>query len=252
MPLILPVGFIGNRGRTGSGGGDDPDPEGYKSFLFDGVNDYLALTWGSTATSTHLRAWTLSFWVKTSAPYAIFITQNAGGTSYLYGYIDPSGYEVDQTSGLFQEGSSGLASNTWQHWTFAIDTTESIALNRVRVFRDGSFLTPSTNAVTQNTNTVMFTNGYTLTFMSSPIDNEYVSGRIAFIDMVSGNSLPPVNNFAQSIGGVWTRIPYTGSRGTWGFSLDGSDGTNDVSGNGFHFSSSGGLALDADLPPYQD
>jgi hypothetical protein len=78
-------------------------------------------------------------------------------------------------------------------------------------------------------------------------------GKLAFIDVLEGVAALPTD-FALSNGGVWTRKPYTGSYGTYGFRLDGSAGFNDVSGNGQHFTGVNMTAaanLDpADLPPF--
>jgi hypothetical protein len=76
--------------------------------------------------------------------------------------------------------------------------------------------------------------------------------KLAFIDVLEGVSADPTS-FAFSDGGTWTRQPYVGSFGTYGFSLDGTDSFNDVSGNGQNFTGSNMDAsnLDlADLPPY--
>jgi|GEM_PF-2812180 len=51
--------------------------------------------------------------------------------------------------------------------------------------------------------------------------------------------------------GVWTHKPFSGNVGSFGLILDGSDGFNDVSGNGHHFGAFNGVQLDQnDLPPF--
>jgi hypothetical protein len=99
----------------------------------------------------------------------------------------------------------------------------------------------------------MFTNGRLFVIGADELaGGDFSSGKIAFIDVIDGLALDPTN-FAFNNGGTWTRKKYSGSYGTYGFCLDGSDGFNDISGNAQHFS---GINMDAtnlsaaDMPPF--
>ena len=89
--------------------------------------------------------------------------------------------------------------------------------------------------------------------IGNPTGETFQAKRMAFIDLLDGVSAD-ASAFAFDDGGTWTRMPYAGGYGNGGISLDGSDGFNDVSGNGHHFTGinmTEGSNLDTgDLPPY--
>jgi hypothetical protein len=156
----------------------------------------------------------------------------------------------------FREDAAGTTSeDIWIHVVVRYDSTAGAA-NRLRVYRNGVQLTPSspTNPAL-NTVINLFRNGYQHQ-IGAEIDNDnadYTECKVAFIDVVDGASLAPTS-FAFDDGGTWTRLAYAGSYGTYGFAIDGTDGFNDVGPNGQNFTgvnmTTGGNLDTGDLPPY--
>jgi hypothetical protein len=126
------------------------------------------------------------------------------------------------------------------------DSTQGTADDRLRFYLDGALLDDSGTAPGASEQHRLFAD----TWIHN-IGDEIV-GKLAFIDVLEGVSADPTA-FAFDDTGTWTRMPYAGSYGTYGFSLDGTDGFNDVSGNGQNFT---GVNMDAsnldlaDLPPF--
>ncbi len=120
------------------------------------------------------------------------------------------------------------------------------------MYKDGSIVTDFTDAsVGLNEIHGLFTNGQTMS-IGGGVGGTVTPKKLAFIDILEGVSADPTS-FAFDNAGTWTRKRYTGSYGTYGFKLDGSDTFNDVSGNAQHFTGQNMDAsnLDAaDLPPY--
>lgn len=228
----------------------------FASYVFDGVDDLLYHQWASTATNAERRVWTVSMWVKlnlSNDDALLWQGLNAAETQYTDSAIDSDGVSLSQNDevGVFMAAPPG--NNVWTHYVFRVDTTLASAASRFRIYRNGSLLSPDTlTAPSQNMLTMMFLSGGFFDIGGWGDIPEFAAGRLAFLDVVSGQSLGP-DEFAFDNGGTWSRKPYTGSYGNFGFSLDGSDGFNDVSGNGFHFNNEGGVQLDFDdLPPYAE
>jgi len=144
----------------------------------------------------------------------------------------------------------------WHHVHIAVDSTQSTASNRVKVYLDGTRLTsfdtetyPPQNQnmfpMTSISNSSHFTGSRNLT---SYVGNGYVSavnyntyafnGNLADVNVVDGLALP-VDTFAADIGGTWTPMEYTGSYGSNGFNLNMANSAfgTDSSGNGNNFTS---------------
>jgi len=108
------------------------------------------------------------------------------------------------------------------------------------------------NATELNQVTHFFQNSATAFIGALSASFNFFDGRLAFIDVLQDVSVDPTE-FAFTNGSTWTRKPYQGSYGTYGFRLDGTALFQDTSGNGQHFT---GTNMDAsnldysDLPPY--
>lgn len=95
-----------------------------------------------------------------------------------------------------------------------------------------------------------FVSGFTLGIGGFSDVEGYANCKLAFIEIVSGQSLAPTE-FAFNNGGVWTCKPGKGGHGNFGFLLDGARELQDATGNGFNFNQSGDVGFDrTDLPPY--
>jgi len=235
------------------------------SIIFNGTDEYLARTLSTSAPGTTI--FTYSLWVKIAAYDAsdaarLFQVINAPTNSeYMAGDINTLGDEIDlqQSSGAAAWSrfaapiTPDIATGAWRHIVFRYDSTDGTAGNRARVYLDGTLITGSGTNPALNEAHRLFTDGREHQIGAWADVSDFLNGRLAFIDVIDGISLAPTD-FAFDDGGTWTRIPYAGSYGTYGFSLDGTDGFNDVSGNAQHFTGTNmtaGANLDgADLPPY--
>lgn len=229
------------------------------SYVFDGSNEYLERIL-STLGANDTRICTLSCWIKvpnvTSDQGSLLSVYNSVSDRECWFWVvnpDTIGWDNPGGPGGYSEFYDGHAvdDNAWHHWVLRFDSTQGTAADRVRMYRDGSQVGNSGTVPALNTTFRWFKNA-----IRFRIGNSYSGGvtigNIAFIDVLEGVSAAPTD-FAFDDGGTWTRIPYAGSYGTYGFSLDGTDGFNDVSGNNQHFTGVNMTVADnlddADLPP---
>jgi hypothetical protein len=243
-------------------------PPPYASAIFNGTNEYLERT---LATSNPIvTKYTYSMWVKlaglTNTPRLWIII---GGEEDLQEYVkiynnsNQESYIVKWESVILYEGEYGITGefiyeekipepssiNTWVHYVFAFDSTQVIEADRLRIYRNGILINPASNyGPPINLKSELFWNG-----RRHRLGDTSFAGRIAFVDIVQGLALEP-SAFAFNKNGTWTRRPFEGSYGTYGFSLTGEGGLGvDRSGNRQHFT---GTNMDAtnldpeDLPPF--
>ena len=198
------------------------------------------------------RTWTWSGWVK----------RGNFGSKYFFGAVntgtDSIGFASTgiisiglnnandgklQTNRLFRDASA------WYHIVVGVDTTESTAGNRIRLYVNGveetSFsadVAPSLNYDTGVNNTVSNTVGS----LSAP--SGYFDGYLAEVHLVDGSQLTAASfGETDSTTGQWVPKAYSGSYGTNGFYLKFQDSSalgDDTSGNGNDFTSSGLAAAD--------
>jgi hypothetical protein len=234
-----------------------------KSYDFNGTDEYLSRTWATS--SPNRRTFTLSFWVKCDALATAgfvqgMLTSRVDANNYLRvteaedtGYVQVVDRAASVNNAVENSPTGSLVIGAWRHVVVRVDTPLTTDFeSRVRVYINNA--EPYTEITTPalNYETAQFVNNaiqYIGTLDGAP--NGPFNGKLAFIDVVEGLSLPPAA-FAHSVGGVWTRRPYVGSYGNYGFALDGSRGFQDVSGNGQHFAPTnmGASNLLDDMPPY--
>jgi hypothetical protein len=235
----------------------------YASIVFNGTDEVLTRTMSTSSPGT--TKFTYSLWVKltsTGANEQFFQAINAPtNTNYIYAQKGSTGklilgqdYGTEDWSELTTSNVL-TSSGVWYHVVFSFDSTEATADNRIKMHVNGSLAADtdgSTGAPEASEAHHLFANGLQHQIGAHLDISAYLDGKLAFIEVVDGAALDPTS-FGTTIGGTWTRKPYTGSYGTYGFCLDGSSGFNDVSGNGQHFT---GVNMDAsnldtaDLPPY--
>lgn len=230
------------------------------SFVFNGTNEALVRVMSTTAASDRVITW--SCWIKVlsydGGSCDFFQALSADEAHFFVWKISDSGDLIE----LFQdavwgEEASGLAVNvplnTWEHWVLQLDSTQAVADNRVRFYRNGTLQADTATAqIVLNGTNLMFNDGSEIQLGGELDIGFFTHQKLAFVDVLEGESKLPTD-FAFLNGAVWTRKPYVGLRGNYGFLLDGTDGFNDVSGNNQHFS---GVNMDAtnldtaDLPPH--
>jgi len=235
-----------NRGSISTGYDID------NSLKFESDNtEYLSKTPSSAG---NRRTWTFSAWVKRSE---ITATSNATGNQNMvfsagdtYLQFDGNAIWINHraasenfflaTNRLFRDSSA------WYHIVWQLDTTDSTAADRAKLYINGVRETSFQNSTYDNmslnyeaavNNTVEHEIGkYSLH------DTTYAgmfNGYMAEIHLVDGTALTPTS-FGEfdSDSGIWKPKAYTGSHGTNGFYLDFSDSANlgdDASGNGNNF-----------------
>jgi len=167
--------------------------------------------------------WTLSAWVKRSAlGTAQYIMANYSGSNYCYLQINPDNKMrfLDYSSGnncnkittrLFRDTSA------WYHVVIAIDTTDSTAEDRFKLYingvRETAFDTSANFSSSFNTN--MNVSGHTSVFGVNQEGNaSYWNGYMSHVALVDGATLAPtVFGETDSTSGIWKfKSPST----TWG------------------------------------
>jgi len=168
--------------------------------------------------------WTLSAWVKRSAlGTAQYIMANYSGSNYCYLQINPDNKMrfLDYSSGnncnkittrLFRDTSA------WYHVVIAIDTTDSTAEDRFKLYingvRETAFDTSANFSSSFNTN--MNVSGHTSVFGVNQEGNaSYWSGYMSHVALVDGATLAPtVFGETDSTSGIWKFKSPSGV--TWG------------------------------------
>ena len=228
------------------------------------ANTYLTKTFSSGGNQ---RIWTLSFWVK--------LNRGTGDDSYILTYAQSSGsnprgeitFRNDANGNNFRVGFNPTGSSwtncdvdnrkfrdysAWYHVVVAVDTTQSTASNRVKVYINGEQQTVSTQP-SQN-----FDTGFNHTHQQSygryeNSDSSYLDGLLSHIHFIDGTQYQ-ASTFGEtdSTSGIWK--PKTAPSVTYGtngyflkFENSGAMGT-DSSGNSNTFTVSGNLTQNVDTP----
>ena len=149
--------------------------------------------------------------------------------------------------------------SAWYHLVVAIDTTQATDTNRVKIYVNGVQETSFATATYPTQNYDTYINDDVKHTLGSSFDNssQAFGGYFAETNLVDGTQLAPTS-FGEFKNGVWIPIKYTGSYGTNGFRLQfnqtgvGTASTStigaDTSGNTNHFTSSGIVASDCNMP----
>jgi len=244
-----------------AGGNESKGYEISNSLRFnDGDSPKLEFTPSSTG---NRRTFTFSFWFKRStlgASQYFFYTDNngSGSTDFLIymgsndkfsiGFLDSS-QKYLVTNRLFRDPSA------WYHAVVAVDTTQSTASNRIKVYINGveetSFGTDNRSDLGQNTEldfsrqAVHRISGYSST--------AYLDGYLTEYHVVDGTAKAQTDFGEFDDNGVWIPKKYTGTYGTNGFYLEfkqtgtsaNSSGIGaDTSGNDNHFTPTNLAATD--------
>jgi hypothetical protein len=127
--------------------------------------------------------------------------------------------------------------SAWYHLQAAVDTTQSTAADRVKIYINGNAIDKTTSISfgpsvdTQVNNTVIHQT------KNAASATEYVDGYLADIHFIDGQALDPTSFGEFDTNGIWQPIEYTGTYGTNGFHLDFADNSTaaalgtDTSGN---------------------
>jgi len=210
-------------------------------------NDDDSPTLSRTPASTgNRKTWTFSYWIKRSTISTVqqtFAVGTNAATPWFLNYINSDDtlhvWFHDGTNSYFSYGLNQLRDvSAWYHIMYVVDTTQSTASDRLKVYINESEMTWNTYAPpAQNFDTqVNTTNTH---YIGRAGNGQYFDGYIAETYFIDGQALSPTDfgEFDED-SGIWKPIQYTGSYGTNGFHLDFADSSslgNDVSGNNNNF-----------------
>ena len=214
-----------------------------QSLKFEDGNDaYLSFT---PAAAGNRRTWTWSGWVKRGnlTQSSLFAT-NGGGSDALYTRItfhdnDSLLVTGNNTVWKLTDGTQAFRDPAaWYHIVVALDTTDSTAANRLKIYVNGSILTQFShnNAPDQNEELGINTAEQHHIGSGGNANSPTVEldGYLSEVHFIDGTALTPSSFGETGEYGEWKPIAYEGSYGTNGFYLPFKhDAPGDVSGDGF-------------------
>ena len=172
------------------------------------------------------KTFTFSAWVKRGQIAVPMVLMGAGsGTPWNAIAFTSDGssnrLDVSFTNGV-SVGSGTVASYrdpaAWYHFVVAVDTTQSVSTDRIKVYTNGVLQTLSyTNVPAQNATTNF--NSNVIQYIGRDIAGEYLDGEMTEVRMIDGQALTPNSFGTFNSYGVWQPINYGGSYGTNGFYL---------------------------------
>ena len=204
------------------------------------------------------RTWTYSAWHKveayTNAKAGRFLVAQTDGNNLVDFAYGSNGeiYLGIYEGGAWKETTTNAKHrdvSAWYHLVVAVDTTQSTASNRVKLYVNGVHQTslststyPSQNYETAINNTVSHIIG------SYTGNSIYYNGYMAEVILIDGQQLLPTSFGAfNPVTNIWEPIAYAGTYGTNGFRLDFADSSalgNDVSGNNNDFTANNLTSVD--------
>ena len=232
-----------------------------QSLRFDGSSSQLNITPSSTG---NRRTFTTSLWVKRSKISSSMEFFTGGSNSYNNQSTQFGINSSDQLQ--FYDVLAGITNyayvrsdnvlrdtSNWYHIVLAVDTTQSTASDRVKLYINGSEVNyvSSPTYPSQNHQTVRNNSGTLTRIGRFPnVAVNYFSGYIAEFNHIDGTALTP-SSFGETKNGVWIPKEISGlTYGTNGFRLTFADSSSlgdDTSGNGNDYTSSGLASTDVVL-----
>ena len=226
-----------------------------KSLRFDrNDNAYLSRTPSSAG---NRKTFTFSAWVKLGQTginvsndpgNGPFFSCGAAGTgSNMTLRITNNGYIGIDYYGIGGFYSTGRLRdpNAWYHCVWVMDTTESTAANRMKVYVNGDLFYNSGMNLSQNADTPLNNNNVT-TIGAYSYNTSYaykLDVYLTEVNFIDGQALTPSSfGYTDSQTGLWRPKKYEGVYGTNGFHLEFKDNSStsalgkDTSGNGNNFS----------------
>ena len=235
-----------NRGSIATGGYEIAN-----SLKFEQDNSEAMTRTATASQGGNRKTWTWSGWIKRTELGRHMYLFSAGGTGFQILGADNIRFSLyyNNTSYYLDLNAKLRDTSAWYHIVGQLDTTQSTAQDRVKVWINGerqtSFSNDSAHNIPQNAD-VQHLNEATGTSTGwMKICDWYASGRFFsgyaadwhFTDGVANN--PTEFGEFDEDSGIWKPKAYTGSYGTNGFYLDFADGADlgdDESGNGNDFS----------------
>ena len=197
---------------------------------------------------------TISFWFKRGVQGTRqFLINSWGGSTNDYAQIEITSSDginvqntVSNTSQLdLRTNRKFRDSSAWYHIVLAVDSTQSTASNRAKLYVNGVQETSFSTETYMSQNNDTYFNDDIAHYIGKRGDNSnYFDGYLTEFHMVDGSQLAQTSFGEFDDNGVWIPIKYTGTYGTNGFFLQfkqtgtsaNSSGIGaDTSGNDNHF-----------------
>ena len=206
---------------------------------------------------------TISFWFKRGVQGTRqFLINSWGGSTNDYAQIEITSSDginvqntVSNTSQLdLRTNRKFRDSSAWYHIVLAVDSTQSTASNRAKLYVNGVQETSFSTETYMSQNNDTYFNDDIAHYIGKRGDNSnYFDGYLTEFHMVDGSQLAQTSFGEFDDNGVWIPIKYTGTYGTNGFFLQfkqtgtsaNSSGIGaDTSGNDNHFTPTNLAATD--------
>ena len=206
------------------------------------------------------KKFTNSFWFKPSSKLGVYralpsVHTTESGGSYgmffstadvlqVFTYFNGSSWQgLHYSNRVFRDVSA------WYHFVWAVDTTQAVSSERVRIYingvRETSWSSESYPSLNQDTS--FNHSGEAINIGKDHNAGYYPDGYGAEIHYLDGYAYGPEYFGEFNSDGIWIPKQYTGSYGTNGFYIKGEDSAdlgNDSSGNNNDFTASGLAAHD--------
>ena len=182
------------------------------------------------SSATNQRTFSYSTWFKRSDvgnEAAIFLNAGSNAANYfrlnlesndrisVFGISGGSTDFIKLTTAFFRDPSA------WYHLVLVIDTTDSTAGDRIKIYINGSRITDFANSTDPSENHQTDINGTTEHIIgNSPAFTAYYGGYLAETHFIDGTAKAPTDFGETDDNGVWIPIKYTGSYGTNGYYLE--------------------------------
>ena len=210
------------------GGNESKGYEISNSLRFNrGDSPYLNRTPSSAG---NRQTWTTSFWIKrTTLGTSQHIFSTYTGTASINTQCD---FRTDNTFQFYDSPGTGSYNwyyltnrvfrdtSAWYHFVLAVDTTQSSASDRVKIYVNGvqeTSFSSSTNP-SENNNTADWNNNSE--HRIGRHSSNYLDGYLTEFHNVDGSQLLPTSFGKFDTNGVWIPKKYTGTYGTNGFFLE--------------------------------
>ena len=224
------MSIIGSNVLAGaSGGAGAADYQIQRSLRFNsGDSPSLVRNFASAG---NRKTFTFSCWLKVAIegtqPYGCIFNQPSGDDFFLYnrtnGKIEifKNNASLLTTSAVFRDPSA------WQHFVFAVDTTQSTVSSRFRIYHNGTEITSfsadnrSSNLPQNSEFSINTANAHNIGGDTS--HSHLFDGYLADVHFIDGQALAPTDFGEFDDNNVWQPKAYSGTYGTNGFHLDFAD-----------------------------
>ena len=178
------------------------------------------------STASNRKTFTWSGWVKRSnivdgGVWGV----GTGGSSYFNIRFQPDYISVLEESSALKISLRTTQllrdSSAWYHILLAIDTTQSTASNRAKLYLNGNQVTSFSTETYPSQNIDLLPNSVTPHYLGR-IGNAgiYLDGYLAEVNLIDGQALTPDSFGETGDYGEWKPIKYAGTYGTNGFYLN--------------------------------